>query len=142
MSYHFLTSQRPAVKPHEKQWKFRQGWRRVQKRPRSMNLCTTGVEVQVARTLCTTVRATSVSRQYFLYFRAETVCVFCTQLCTTALYKALKHYKTSERSPKVLLKEENVWFQSVFTNNFRNMRTNSNVKLQTFGPEGAEGRSS
>ena len=56
----------PAVKPHKKLYKFRQGGRRVQKRPRSMNPCKTTVKVQVARTLCTGVRATSVFRNRFL----------------------------------------------------------------------------
>ena len=50
----------PAVKPHKKRYKFRKGGRRVQKRPPSMNLCKTAVKVQVARTLRTRVRATSV----------------------------------------------------------------------------------
>ena len=66
----------PTLKPHKKQHKFRQGGRRVQKRPRSMNLCKTPVKVQVARTLCTRVRATSVFLKRFSKKRlfVETVC--------------------------------------------------------------------
>jgi hypothetical protein len=55
----------PAVKPHKKRHKFRKGGRRVQKRSQSMNLCKTTVKVQVARTLCTRVRATSVFQNRF-----------------------------------------------------------------------------
>ena len=55
----------PAVKPHKKRHKFRKGGRRVQKRPRSMNLCKTAVKVQVARTLRTRVRATSVFQNQY-----------------------------------------------------------------------------
>jgi len=55
----------PAVKPHKKRHKFRKGARWVQKRPRSMNLCKTAVKVQVARALCTGVRATGVFLKRF-----------------------------------------------------------------------------
>ena len=55
----------PAVKPHKKRHNFRPGGRRVQHRARSMNPCKTAEKVQVARTLCTGVRATSVFRNRF-----------------------------------------------------------------------------
>ena len=66
----------PTLKPHKKQHKFRQGGRRVQKRPRSMNLCKTRIKMQVARTLCTRVRATSVFLKRISKKRlfVETVC--------------------------------------------------------------------
>ena len=66
----------PALKLHQKLHIFCQGRRMVQKRSWSMSLCRTTVKMQVARTLCTHVRARNVFLKRFSKkcLCVETVC--------------------------------------------------------------------
>ena len=119
----------------------------VPKRPRSMNHCKTTVKVPVARIFCTCVRAKNVFRKRFSKKRYESrQCAKYNVLgphfdfrlgfaigfeCNT---KPQREFQSNLSSPECVVSV------GVYTS-FRKMHTKSIIKLQTFGPEGAKGRS-